>query len=134
MSALFMAVGICRMGQTTRDGEGNIIKQTPPSFEPDPKGGSVIIGRIKFNDDGIERDGPADVFGDWDAAGYLAQVMEILQPSRRPNIPDFKSIIKSMVKEDFDADCPFPEHCNSANCRDCIVTQWIEELGEEDDT
>lgn len=130
MSALFMATGTCRLGQTTRDGDGNIIKQTPPSFEPDQNGGSVIVGRIKFTDDGMEQDGPADVFGDWDAAGYLRQALEIIKPSRRHNIPNFEGIIKTMAIKRHDNECPFLEHCESVFCQDCIVSQWIEDTEE----
>lgn len=134
MSALFMAVGTCRMGHTTRDGAGNVVEHTDPSFTPDPNGGSVIVGRIKFTDDAMEQDGPAEIFGDWDAAGYLGHVMEVLQPTRRPNIPDIKAIVLDMVKGHFDTDCPFMDHCQSVNCRDCIITQWIEEMKEEAET
>lgn len=130
MSALFMATATVRLGQTTRDKDGNVIKHTPPACEFDPKGGSVVVGKLKITDDGMEPDGPADVFGDWDAAGYLRQALEIIKPSRRHNIPNFEGIVKDMVAKSYDKDCPFLEHCGSVFCRDCVVTQWIEETEE----
>ena len=131
MSALFMAVGTCTLGQREVDKDGNVIKETRAKFEPDPKGGCVIVGRIKFTGDGMEQDGTADVFGDWDAAGYLRKALEIIKPSRRHNIPDFEGIVKAMVAGRFEKDCPFFEQCSSAYCRDCVVNQWIEEVTDE---
>jgi len=131
MSALFMAVGTCTLGQREVDKDGNVVKETQAKFEPDPKGGCVIVGRIKFTDDGMEQDGPADVFGDWDAGGYLRKALEVIKPSRRHNLPDFERIVKGMVAESSDKDCPFFEHCSSMFCRDCVVNQWIEEVTDE---
>lgn len=131
MSALFIATATVKMGQTTTDKDGNVIKSTPPSCEFDPAGGSVIVGKLKITDDTMEPDGPVDVFGDWDAAGYLAHVLAELKPTRKVNIPDFREIVKGMVGDQFDKDCPFGEHCNAVLCRDCIVTQWIEEEADE---
>ena len=131
MSALFMAVGTCRMGHTTRDGAGNVVEHTDPSFTPDPNGGSVVVGKLKITDDGMEPDGPVDVFGDWDAAAYLRRALEIIEPKRRHNIPDFEGIIKDMVAQSFDKDCPFIERCKTMYCRDCIVNEWTKEAAGE---
>lgn len=131
MGALFLATGTCTLGRTTSDSDGNIIKQIPPSFEPGPEGGSVIIGKIRFTDDGMVQDGSADIYGDWDAAGYLRRTLELVQPNRPHNIPDFESIVKSMASRSFDNDCPFLDHCESFSCRSCIVNQWVEESEEK---
>lgn len=132
MSAIFMATATVRMGQTTRDKDGNVIKHTPPACEFDPKGGSVVVGKLKITDDGMEPDGPADAFGDWDAAGYLARVLEILKPARKLNIPNLRKIVRDAAADgDADFIC---EHCGDANCRDCIITQWREEFEEEAET
>lgn len=110
MSTIFMAVGTCRMGQTMRDKDGNVIKHTPASFEPDPEGGSIVIGKAKITDDGIETEGPADVFGDWDAAGYLSRVLEILKPRRKVNVPDLRETVRAATAaRDDDFIC---EYCN----------------------
>lgn len=131
MGAIFIATATVRMGQTTRDGEGNIVKHIPPSCEYDPEGSSVIVGPIRVTDDGIEQAGPAEVFGNWDAAGYLAHIMEALKPSRPVNIPDFRKITQSMApKGVWRGECPFLDHCDSTQCRDCIVMKWVEEMGE----
>jgi len=128
MRALFMTRGTCTMGQTTRDKDGNIIKQIPAKCEADPDGSCVIVGRIKFTDNGIEQDGSAEVFGDWDAAGYLAYALELLNPHRRINIPPFESIVKAMVAEScFERTCPFENYSTEIYCKDCIVDHWIEE-------
>lgn len=132
MGALFMATGTFKFGHTTRDKDGNVVESNAPSFTPDPDGGSVIIGKIKFTDDAMEQDGPAELYGDWDAAGYLAYAMKIMQPTRKTNIPDIKAIVLSMVKDEFSSDCPFMDHCQSVNCFDCIITQWIDEMQEEE--
>ncbi len=131
MSALFIATATVRLGQTTTDKDGNAIKHTQPSCEFDPAGGSVIVGKLKITDDSMEPDGPVDVFGDWDAAGYLAHVLAELKLTRKVNIPDLRGIVRGMVGGRFDKDCPFREHCDSVVCRDCIVNQWIEEEAEE---
>lgn len=130
MSAIFMATATVKLGQTTTDKDGNIVKQIAPSCEFDPAGGSVIVGKLKITDDAMEPDGPAEVFGDWDAAGYLAEALEALRPSRRHNLPDFEKIVKSMVRERAGEDCPFMDHCGSVFCRDCVISRWMEEAQE----
>lgn len=131
MKALFMAVGTCKMGMTKRDKAGNVIEQRGASFEPDPEGGCVVIGKANITcADVIQQDGPAAVFGDWDAAGYLAKVVEILQPRRKLNIPDLREIVRAAA-EDGNKDF-FCEYCDGLNCADCIITQWWEEFEEAD--
>ena len=131
MSALFIATATVRLGQTTTDKDGNVIKHTKPSCEFVPAGGSVIVGKLKITDDSMEPDGPVDVFGDWDAAAYLRRALEIIEPKRRHNIPDFEGIIKDMVAQSFDKDCPFIERCKTMYCRDCIVNEWTKEAAGE---
>ncbi len=131
MRALIMAAGTCRMGQTTRDKDGNIIKHTPASFTPG-EGGCIIVGKAKIDGDKIEADGPADVFGDWDAAGYITRALEILEPARKINIPDLRKIVRDAAQNGDDGF--LCEHCGDVNCRDCIITQWREEFEEEAET
>lgn len=127
MGALFIATATVKMGQTTKDKDGNTIKHTPPSCEVGPDGCSVIVGKLKITDDTMEPDGPVEVFGDWDAANYLAHVLEELKPNRKVNIPDFHGIVRDMVGKSFDKFCPFFDSCGDLLCHDCIVDQWIEE-------
>ncbi len=127
MSALFMAVGTCKLGQTKVDQEGNTVEHTQASFEPDPAGGCVVVGKLDLSGDDMKLDGPADIYGDYDAAGYLGRALEILSPGRKPNIPDFRKIIKGLAADSIYGDCPFIDHCEFEVCQNCIVSQWLEE-------
>ena len=70
-----------------------------------------------------------NVYGDWDAASYLAKALELLKPGRRVNIPDIKSMVQNLWK---DAGIDICEHCHDYyNCRDCIVNEWKEEAENE---
>lgn len=123
MSVIFLAKGTCTMGRTTRDKDGNIVESTPAQFSFDDKGGNVVIG--KLDPETMKPVEPVDaVYGDWDAAGYLAAVLEQLKPGRKVNIPDFKSMIQRLWSVDRIDLCDY--------CRDCIVNQWKEE--QEDDS
>lgn len=122
MSMIFLGVGSAYMGVNHTDKDGNVTSSEPPRWENDPKGGCIAIG--KLNPETMEQDGPAEVFGDWDAAGYLARALELLKPNRQINIPDIKAVVQAASKaggEDF-----FCEHCRSCNCRDCIINEWKE--------
>ncbi len=126
MSMIFLGVGRAYMGINRTDKDGNVISSEPPRWENDPKGGCIAIG--KLNPETMEQDGPAEVFGDWDAAGYLARVLELLKPNRQINIPDIKAVVQTATKAgDVDFFC---EHCNGCNCRDCIINEWKEEVPE----
>jgi len=127
MSMIFLAVGNAYMGMSARDADGNITTKTPPRWENDPAGGCVIVG--KLDPETMEQDGPASVYGDYMAAQYLDRALELLRPQRALNIPDLKSIVQAAARDgDEDFLC---EHCNGFNCRDCIITEWKEEV--EDD-
>jgi hypothetical protein len=69
---------------------------------------------------------PALIFGDWDAANYLAKVVELIRPNRQINIPDLEALIRAAYKDGFDL-C---QYCPDCNCRDCIVNEW---KGDPDD-
>ena len=116
-----MATGQCHLGRTQRDKHGNIIKEIPARFEYAPGGPCVAIGTLdpKTN----EVDEITDIFGDYDAAGYLARAMEHLKPARPVNIPDFAAIVRAATKDGVDI-C---DYCQGLNCRDCAVTEWKED-------
>ena len=78
--------------------------------------------------DKMEPTGAAEVYGDWDAAHFLARVLEKLGPGRPANIPDFRAILKKAMDGGADEDF-FCEYCKQYgySCRDCIVTEWKEE-------
>lgn len=129
MSIIFLAKGTCTMGSTTRDKDGSIIESTPAQFTYDDKGGCVVIG--KMDPETMKPAEPVDtVYGDWDAASYLAKALELLKPGRRVNIPNFKEMVQNLWKAERVDIC---DHCQDYhNCRDCIVNEWKEEA--EDDS
>lgn len=124
MSIIFLGTGHCQLGRTERDKHGNITRETPARFEFAPDGPCVAIGTVdpegRALDDALTL---TDVFGDWDAAGYLARAMEYLRPARPVNIPDFAAIIQAAIKDGVNI-C---DYCQGLNCRDCAVTEWKEE-------
>lgn len=129
MSLIFLAKGNARMGMNRVDKDGKITESILPKFETAPDGGCIAIGEL--DSDSMEQNGAADIFGDYDAAGYLAKVLELLKPSRQINIPDFRDILRAS-QADHDRDY-FCEHCRDFGhrCLNCIVTQWREELEDE---
>ena len=128
MSIIFLAKGTCTMGITTRDKDGNIVESKPAQFTYDDHGGSVVVGEL--DPETMKPAEPVDnVYGDWDAAGYLAKVLELMNPRRGVNIPDLKAIVQRAYKEDGnDLIC---DYCHDFKCRDCIVNEW-KEAAEDD--
>ena len=58
-----------------------------------PTGGSVAIWPM--DPEKMEPSGPAEVYGDWDAAAYLRRVVELIHPNRQINIPDLEAMIRA---------------------------------------
>lgn len=125
MSIVFLAKGTCTLGRTQTDKEGNVVKHTPAQFEMDNAGGSVAVGLL--DPETMQPVGPVEgIFGDWDAAEYLAKALELLKPTRKVNIPDFKYIIQSLIRHDSVDIC---DHCHAFyKCSDCIVKEWKDEM------
>lgn len=121
MSMIFLATGNCYLGRTDRDKDGKIIKEIPPRFENDDNGSCVVIG--KLNPDTMEQIGDADVFGDFNASGYLNKALKLLNPQRDIDIPNFKAIVCSMLHDNIDI-C---DNCFEMNCKNCIVSEWKQE-------
>ena len=132
MSAIFMAHGTVHMG-IVRQHKNGATETVPPKFEEDDKGGCIIIGKAKFEDQGdsfkMVQDGPADVFGDYEAWEYFHRVVELLRPVRTINMPDFEDLVKHQAKHggDICGGCK-----DSLLCENCIVHRWLEEAEEED--
>ena len=127
MSTVFLARGNFTIGSNKVDGNGNVVESTPSRFEPDPEGGCVAVGLL--DDETGEPKPGADLFGDWQAAGYLSRALELLGPTRPVNLPDIKAMVRQArgtYAEDFICD-----RCMDLpafhNCRDCIVTEWKED-------
>ena len=125
MSVIFLAKGHAHMGITERDKDGNVIKSTPAHFEYADNGPCVAVGEL--DPETMKVKGDVDLYGDWDAAGYLAETMKRLNPARQVNIPDFKAIVRDAIKDGYD----FCDYCQSINCTNCIVNEWKEEMREE---
>lgn len=120
MSIVFLAKGHAHLGMNKMDNNGNIVESVPARFEFAPDGPCVAVGEL--DPETMEAKGDADIYGDWDAAGYLAKAMELLKPSRKLNIPDFKAIVKSLWEEDHIDLC---DHCRDFHdCSACIVNTW----------
>lgn len=119
MSLIFLGIGDTTLGRNYQNKDGNTT-HIPAQWQSNPDGGSVVVGQL--DPDTMEQQGNAAVFGDWDAAGYLKQVLELLSPKRQINIPDFAEITKAAIADgNGDFLC---QYCTSLNCRDCIVHEW----------
>lgn len=83
---------------------------------------------VPLNQDTMEPNGPAEVFGDWQAAQYLAEVVELIHPNRQINVPDLEAMIRRAAKDGLDL-C---EYCDGPYmCQECIVKEWREDPGGE---
>lgn len=128
MGLIAIGVGTCTLGRRTVDKDGKVVSETQAKWEYDPEGGSVAI--VTLNPETMEPEGAAEVFGDWDAAHYLAEILKRLGTRRPKNIPNFKAILKKAMSDGGGEDF-FCDYCEGYgySCRECIVTEWIEDLG-----
>ena len=124
MGIISIGVGTCTLGRRQLDKDGNVVKETPASWEADPEGGSVAI--VPLNPETMEQDGPVEIFGDWQAGDYLARVVELIHPNRQINVPDLEAMIRRAAMDGLDL-CEYCEDCYM--CRDCIVKGWKEDPG-----
>ena len=125
MGVIGIGVGTAKMGRICRDKAGNITEQSTARWDADPAGGSVAIWPM--DPEKMEPSGPAEVYGDWDAAAYLRRVVELIHPNRQINIPDLEAMIRAATKAGEDI-CTY---CPDCNCRDCIVNEWKEDPDDE---
>ena len=125
MRAIFIGRGDCHLGIIKKDAAGNVVEQTGAKWEPNAEGGCIVI--CDMDPEKMETTGAAEVFGDWDAAHFLARVLEKLGPGRPANIPDFRAILK-MATDDGRGKNFFCDYCGKFDCRDCIVTEWMEDM------
>ena len=127
MSIVFLAKGTTTLGRTQTDKDGNVVSHTPAQFSIDDSGRSVAIGEL--DPETMEPKGAVTaIYADWDAAAYLSEVLELLKPDRTINIPDFRAIIMSAIKDGTD----FCSYCDRQGyyCRDCVIREWEEDLRE----
>lgn len=119
MAVIFMGVGNAHLGVIKKDAAGNVISKTEPHWEPEEAGGCVAMGLL--DPETMEpKEDSVEFFGDWDAAGYLARVLELLHPNRQINVPDLATMIRAAGKDGVDV-C---DYCQGHDCRDCIVNNW----------
>ena len=111
MGVIGIGVGTAKMGRICRDKDGNITEQSTTRWDADPAGGSVAIWPM--DPEKMEPSGPAEVYGDWDAAAYLRRVVELIHPNRQINIPDLEAMIRAAAKAGEDI-CIYCPDCNSA--------------------
>ena len=123
MGMIVISVGATQLGSMRTAPNGDVVSVTPAVWKPDSKGGSVAIWPL--NPETMEQDGPAEVFGDWQAAEYLARVLELLHPNRQINVPDLPAMVRAACKDVMDI-C---HYCHDCNCRDCIVNEWKGDAG-----
>lgn len=126
MGIISIGVGTCTMGRRQTDRDGKVVSETPAKWEADPAGSCVALWPL--NPETLKVDGAAEIFGDYDAARYLARVVELIHPNRRINVPDLAAMIRAADKdgEDICEYCPDPYRCP-----DCIVKEWKEDPGGE---
>lgn len=101
--------------------KGDFRFENGPKFELNDNGGSVIVG--KLDSETREQVGEADIFGDFNAIGYLTKILEFLQPKRTVNIPNFKEMFSSAFNDNVDM-C---DYCEGLHYDNCIVSEWKEE-------
>ena len=81
-----------------------------------------------LNPETLKVDGAAEIFGDYDAAHYLARAVELIHPNRKINVPDLAAMVRGAAEDGLDL-C---EYCQAPYmCRDCIVKEWKEDPGGE---
>jgi hypothetical protein len=118
---IFLEKGNLYLGHRIFDNNGNVIEQTEPKFESDDSGTCVIVGVLDSKTK--KQVGKADIFGDFNATGYLKKVLELLAPERTIDIPNFKRIFAAAFNDDVNL-C---DYCNEFQCNNCIVSKWKEE-------
>ena len=124
---IFLAKGTAKMGMCTRDGDGNIVTQTPATFTVEDTGSCIAVGTIDTETHEIKEPVSA-IYGDYDAVGYLEHVLSMLNPSRTINIPDIKKFITRAANDGIDI-CDYCDHFG-CGCSVCAVTRWKEEFEE----
>lgn len=118
MGVIGIGVGDATLGGRTIGADGQVIRETPARWTENPAGGCVAIWPM--NPETMKPDGAAEIFGDWQAAEYLARVLDLIHPNRQINVPNLEAMIRQATKDGFNI-C---DYCQDFNCRDCIVNEW----------
>lgn len=123
MSLVFLMTGKAHLGINRVDKDGNTMEHKPGRFEFADDGPCVAVGELDPETMEI-KDGSADIYAGWDAAGYIADALSRLKPGRHVNIPDFKTMVRRLWE---DAGIDICDHCPNFGCSDCIVNDWKNE-------
>lgn len=70
---IFLEKGNLYLGCGIVDNNGHVTEQTEPKFESDDSGTCVIVGVLDSKTK--EQVGKADIFGDFNATGYLKRFL-----------------------------------------------------------
>ena len=125
MGTIAIYRGNMTLGRIRTDKAGGVIEKLPPKWEDHLAGACVAL--VPVNPETMEQEGAAEIFGDYDAAHYLARILELIHPNRQINIPNLKEIIRAAAIDGADL-C---DYCRDpCSCRDCIVKEWKEEAEE----
>lgn len=126
MNMIFLCQGHCHLGVTRTDKNGNVIEEQPARFVSDENGPCIAVGTMDA--DTMEQTSDVSIYGDYDVAGYLQRVEELLAPTRnRPsNIPNIEHIVKAMARTQVDI-C---DYCQADTCWNCALREWKNESEE----
>lgn len=129
---IYIGRGDVTMGSTITDRAGNVVKQLPARYEEKDDGACVVIGQI--NTETGKLGDVTSVYGDWQAAEYLGDVLSRMGKTRPINIPDFKAMVKRAEKDrvwgEGNIFCEKCRETGSMSCRFCIVNEWKEEVSD----
>ena len=125
MDVIYLARGICHLGRTTTDKDGNVIESVPAHFEITPEGSAVAVG-IMDAEKLVPEGAVEGVFGEWDAAGCLQMVLQLLSPRVAINVPDLKAIVQAAYVQD--GSTLLCDYCQRICCMNCIIHEWMEEV------
>jgi hypothetical protein len=126
MNMVFLLQGHCHLGVSHTDKDGNVTAHEPARFEADENGPCIAVGTMDA--DTMKQTGEFSIYGDYDVAGYLQRVEELLVPTRnRPsNMPNIEHIVKAMTRAQVDI-C---DYCKAEACWNCILREWKDESEE----
>lgn len=125
MPIIVLSRGTTTLGITKRDADGEVREQTNAKFTPADNGSSVAVGIIDPETMQIQEDS-INIYGAYNASGYLDDILKMLSPIRFCDLPDFKNIFVAAHKAGTDM-CEF---CQDFRCSDCIVREWKDEADE----
>lgn len=124
-SGVFLVKGTYTFGRVTQHKDGT-KEHIPAKFTPSDSGGCVLVAKVSLAT--MDSVAPASLFGDYQAAEYLGEALDLIAPSRRPDVPNLENVFKNVGKKR--EECPLLEYCSNF-CYDCKLHEWMTE-GSED--